>query len=208
VASDDAYFYRTSEGSGLPHDPVTAIVGPRPIGWISSISRDGVNNLAPYSFFNVFNYWPPLVGFASVGWKDTVANIEANGEFVWNLATRPLAEAMNATSALFTAEADEFDRSGLTPVPARAVKPARVLESPVNFECKLTQMIQLQGDDGAAVRTWLTLGQVIAVHIDNDMLVDGVYDTARAQPILRAGKLGDYVEVRRDAMFEMTRPSW
>jgi flavin reductase (DIM6/NTAB) family NADH-FMN oxidoreductase RutF len=206
VARKDAYYYRPAEGIGLPHDPLIAIVGPRPIGWISSLSSAGVRNLAPYSFFNVFNYHPPLIGFASVGWKDTVANVEATGEFTWNLATRPLAEAMNQTSAPLPPEEDEFSCSGVTPVPGTVVQPARVLESPVNFECKLTQLIQLRGTNQEPVETWLTLGEVVAVHIDRELLVEGIYETAAAHPILRAGKLIDYAEVGPDAMFTMTRP--
>ena len=92
MANDDAHYYRTADGTGLPHDPFNAIVGPRPIGWISTRSEQGVHNLAPYSFFNGFNYRPPIVGFASIGWKDTVANINATENFVWNLATRELAD--------------------------------------------------------------------------------------------------------------------
>lgn len=206
MAGPDAHYYRTADGTGLPHDPLNAIVGPRPIGWISSLSPTGAANLAPYSFFNAFNYRPPIVGFASIGWKDTVANIEATGEFVWNLATRALSIAMNETSAPIAPEEDEFVRSGLTPVPSRLVAPPRVLESPVNFECRLTQQIQLQSTAEQLIETWLTLGEVVAVHIDSEMLVDGVYDTAAARPILRAGGPGGYAEVRPDTMFEMMRP--
>lgn len=206
MAGDDAYFYETAHGSGLPHDPFNAIVGPRPIGWISSHSPQGVRNLAPYSFFNALNYRPPLVGFASIGWKDSVANIEATGDFVWNLATRGLAVAMNETSAAVPAGEDEFVRAGLTPVPASLVKSDRVLESPVNFECRLTQLIQLTDVDGTAVSTWFVVGQVVAVHIDRACLVDGVYDTAGTAPILRAGGPGDYADVRPDNMFTMYRP--
>ncbi len=206
MARDDAHFYRTADGTGLPHDPFNAIVGPRPIGWISTHAVDGTHNLAPYSFFNGFNYRPPVIGFASIGWKDSVANIEATGDFVWNLATRKLAEPMNETSASIAAADDEFVRSGLTPVPAALVASPRVLESPVNFECQLTQLIQLTDVDGEAVSTWLVLGQVVAVHIDRDFLVDGVYDTAAATPILRAGGPGNYAEVSADAMFTMIRP--
>ena len=96
----DFHFYEPHAGHGLPHDPLNAIVAPRPIGWVSTVAADGTRNLAPYSFFNLFNYRPPIIGFASVGWKDSVTNIEATGEFVWNLATRPLAEAMNARSTM------------------------------------------------------------------------------------------------------------
>ena len=206
MAGHDAHHYRVADGTGLPHDPLNAIIGPRPIGWISSLSADGVPNLAPYSFFNAFNYHPPLIGFSSIGWKDTVDNIDATGEFVWNLATRPLAEAMNETSASIPSEQDEFVRSGLTPVPSTLIAPPRVLESPVNFECQLTQLIQLHNLDGEDVPAWLILGQVVAVHIDKHLLVDGVYDTAGAHPILRAGGPAAYAEVNPEAMFGMTRP--
>jgi len=206
MADDKAHYYEPAAGHRLAHDPFNAIVGPRPIGWISSLSAAGARNLAPYSFFNAFNYRPPLVGFSSVGWKDTVANIQETGEFVWNLATMALARSMNVTSAPAPPEMDEFDLSGLTPTPSRLVKPARVLESPVNFECRLSQLIQLTGADGAPVQSWLVLGEVVAVHIDPAQIRDGVYDTAAAHPILRAGRLGDYAEIRPDAMFEMPRP--
>jgi flavin reductase (DIM6/NTAB) family NADH-FMN oxidoreductase RutF len=206
MARDDAHFYRTADGTGLPHDPFNAIVGPRPIGWISTLSADGTRNLAPYSFFNGFNYRPPLIGFASIGWKDSVANIEATGNFVWNLATRQLADAMNETSASIPSAEDEFDRGGLTAVPAAVVAAPRVLESPVNFECQLTQLIRLTDIDGGELDTWLVLGQVMAVHIDRELLVDGIYDTSAPSPILRAGGPGDYAAVSPEAMFTMIRP--
>jgi flavin reductase (DIM6/NTAB) family NADH-FMN oxidoreductase RutF len=206
MAGDDAHFYRTAEGTGLPHDPFNAIVAPRPIGWISTVSAEGTPNLAPYSFFNGFNYTPPVVGFASIGWKDSVANVEATGNFVWNLATRDLAEAMNETSASVPASDNEFERGALTAVPAAVVGAPRVLESPVNFECVLTQLVRLTDADGGDIDTWLVLGQVVAVHIDRKFLVDGVYDTAAAAPIMRAGGPADYVAVFPDAMFKMTRP--
>ena len=206
MADQHAHYYEPSQGHGLKHDPFNAIVGPRPIGWISTVSRAGVRNLAPYSFFNAFNYTPPIVGFASMGWKDSVANIAETGEFVWNLATRGLATSMNATSASVAGDVDEFVLSGLTPTPSRLVAPARVLESPVNFECRRTQMIQLEGQDGTKVDSWLMLGEVVAVHIDPTLVTTGIYDTAAARPILRAGRMGDYAEIRPDAMFEMARP--
>ena len=206
MADETAYYYQPASGHGLAHDPFNAIIGPRPIGWISSIRADGGRNLAPYSFFNAFNYRPPIIGFATIGWKDTVANVEATGEFVWNLATKALAERMNATSAHAPPDVDEFALSGLTPAPSRLVAPARVLESPVNFECRLSQLVQLRSAAGALVKTWLVLGEVVAVHIDRALLKDGVYDTTAAAPILRAGKMGDYAEIRPEAMFEMPRP--
>ncbi|MDF2824186.1 MAG: Asp/Glu/hydantoin racemase [Mycobacterium sp.] len=206
MAGNDAHYYRTADGTGLPHDPFNAIVGPRPIGWMSTQNADGVRNLAPYSFFNGFNYHPPIVGFASVGWKDSIANIDATGEFVWNLATRELSVAMNETSATLPPGEDEFDRSGLTPVASTMISAPRVLESPVNFECRLTQLVQLHDIDGAAVETWLVLGQVVAVHIDREFLVDGVYDTAGPRPILRSGGPADYSEISPDSVFRMKRP--
>jgi flavin reductase (DIM6/NTAB) family NADH-FMN oxidoreductase RutF len=206
MARHDAHHYRVEDGTGLPHDPLNAIVGPRPIGWISSISADGVPNLAPYSFFNAFNYRPAIIGFSSIGWKDTVANVDATGEFVWNLATAGLAGKMNETSASLPSDGDEFAAGGLTAVPSSTIAPPRVLESPVNFECRLSQLIQLRDVDGETVPTWLVLGQVVAVHIDRHLLVDGVYDTAKARPILRAGGPTAYAEITPEAMFDMTRP--
>ena len=200
------HFYEPTAGHGLRHDPFNSIVGPRPIGWIASRDSSGVLNLAPYSFFNAFNYTPPIVGFASIGYKDTVRNIQQTREFVWNLATRPLAEAMNQTSAMVSPDVDEFALAGLTPVPSRLIGVPRVGESPVSFECRLTQQIQLQTINGDAVQTWLTLGQVVGVHIANSLLKEGVYDTAAAQPILRGGGPADYCAIEPDGLFRMTRP--
>jgi flavin reductase (DIM6/NTAB) family NADH-FMN oxidoreductase RutF len=206
MTDDSAHTYEPKAGHGLKHDPFNAVVGPRPIGWISTVSATGTHNLAPYSFFNAFNYTPPIIGFSSIGWKDTVANIEATGVFGWNLATRALAHNMNATCAMAPPEVDEFDLGGLTAVPSKLIAAPRVLESPVNFECRLTQLIQLQGADGALAESWLVLGEVVAVHIDRALIVNGVYDTAAARPILRAGRMGDYAEITPEAMFEMQRP--
>ena len=208
MADPTAYIYEPKNGHGLRHDPFNAIVGPRPIGWISTVDAGGVANLAPYSFFNAFNYRPPLIGFATIGWKDTVANVEATGEFCWSLATKALAEPMNLTCAPAPADVDEFDVSGLTRAPSRLVAPPRVLESPVNFECRLSQLVRLRAADGTELDTWLILGEVVAVHIDRAYIRDGVYDTATARPILRAGRMGDYAEITPAALFEMPRPDW
>ena len=199
-------FYEPRLGHGLPHDPFNAIVGPRPIGWISSHDAQGRLNLAPYSFFNAFNYTPPIVGFASIGAKDTLRNVRATGEFAWNLATRPLAEAMNASCATVAPEANEFELAGLTPVASTLIGVPRVAESPVSFECRVTQIIQLKGADGGQVDTWLTLGEVVGIHIDPALLKEGVYDTAAAQPILRAGGPADYFSIGPDQLFRMRRP--
>lgn len=200
------HFYEPRDGHRLPHDPFNAIVGPRPIGWISSVSSAGVQNLAPYSFFNAFNYVPPIVGFASIGAKDTLRNVQETGEFVWNLATRPLAEAMNASCAAVGPEVDEFALAGLTPTRSRLVAPPRVAESPVGFECKVTQIIQLQRTSGETVPTWLVLGEVVGVHIAEASLKDGIYDTASAGHILRAGGPADYFSVGPEQLFKMSRP--
>jgi flavin reductase (DIM6/NTAB) family NADH-FMN oxidoreductase RutF len=198
------HFYEPRLGHGLPHDPFNAIVGPRPIGWIASRDGAGVLNLAPYSFFNAFNYTPPLIGFSSTSRKDTLANIEATGEFVWNLATRELAEAMNASSAMVAPEVDEFALAGLATAPSRVVSVPRVAASPVAFECRVSLIIRLLGADGSPTEAWLTLGEVVGVHIAEHLLVDGVYDTAAARPILRGGGPADYFELGEK--FKMRRP--
>lgn len=200
------HFYEPRLGHGLPHDPFNAIVGPRPIGWISSCAADGTANLAPYSFFNAFNYTPPIIGFASLEEKDTLRNVRATGEFVWNLATRPLAEAMNASSASVPPEVDEFALAALDSLPSRLVDAPRVALSPVNFECRVSQIVQLQSALGEAVNTWLVLGEVVAVHIDAALLPGGVYDTAAAQPILRGGGPADYFWIGKEQLFRMKRP--
>ncbi len=204
--SNANHFYEPRHGHGLPHDPFNAIVGPRPIGWISSRNAEGALNLAPYSFFNAFNYTPPIVGFASIGYKDTVRNVEQTGEFAWNLATRPLAEAMNQTCAPVPPEVSEFGLAGLTPVDSRVIEVPRVAESPVSFECRVTQIVQLQGAGGDKVPTWLVLGEVVAVHIAQALLKDGVYDTAAAGHILRGGGPGDYFSIGPEQLFQMRRP--
>ena len=205
--SDPIHFYEPRNGHGLPHDPFNAIVGPRPIGWISSRGSAGVLNLAPYSFFNAFNYTPPIVGFASIGYKDTVRNVEETGEFCWNLATRALAERMNATCAAVPSDVDEFALAGLTPAASRLVGAPRVAETPVAFECRLTQLLQLRGADGHDVPSWLVLGEVVGVHIARAHLKDGVYDTARAGHVLRGGGPADYFTVGPEQLFRMFRPA-
>lgn len=202
----DLHSYEPRRGHGLPHDPFNAIVGPRPIGWMATRSAEGGLNLAPYSFFNAFNYTPPIVGFSSTSEKDSLRNARATGEFVWNLVTRPLAEAMNASSAMVAPEVNEFQLAGLTPVASTLVNVPRVGESPVAFECRVTQIIQLQGADGQPTPAWLTLGEVVAVHIARELLVDGLYDTAAAHPVLRGGGPADYFEISAEARFRMRRP--
>lgn len=154
------HFYRPSQGHRLAHDPFNAIVAPRPIGWIGTLTADGRRNLAPYSFFNALNYTPPLVGFSSTLRKHTVANIEATGEFTWNLVTRTLAAQMNATST--ADDVDEFDRAGLESVASVDIDAPRVAASPVSFECRLSQIINLCDASGQRTTAWLTIGEVVA----------------------------------------------
>ena len=205
-APKDLHFYEPKNGHGLAHDPFTAIIAPRPIGWISSRDAKGNINLAPYSFFNAFSYVPLIIGFSSTTWKDSVQNVQETGEFVWNLATKDLAHQMNATAAHVAHDVNEFGIAGLTAVPGKLVNVPRVAESPVAFECKLTEIIQLKGANGEKARAWLTLGEIVAVHIDKAMIRDGVYQTAWAKPIVRAGRSGDYFEIKPENMLEMVRP--
>ncbi len=198
--------YEPASGHRLPHDPLNAIVAPRPIGWVSTLSAEGVPNLAPYSFFNLFNYSPPLIGFSSMGWKDSVANIAATGEFVWNLVTRDLGEAMNATAANVAADVDEFALAGLETLPSTMVKPPRVAASRAQFECKVTQIVRLETKEGRELDQWLVLGEAVAIHIDPAMLDDGVYQTARGEPILRGGGPADYFAITEESLFKMRRP--
>jgi flavin reductase (DIM6/NTAB) family NADH-FMN oxidoreductase RutF len=198
------YFYEPARGHGLPHDPFKAIVAPRPIGWISTCDRNGQVNLAPYSFFNAFSGKPPIVGFCSEGRKDSVRNAEATGEFVANFVSHALAEAMNKTSAVVSAEVDEFALARLAKAPCRIVAAPRVADAPAALECRLLQIIQLHDLDGQALESYLALGQVVGVHIRRAFLNDGRFDTAAAQPIARAGYRGDYFAMGE--LFEMLRP--
>jgi flavin reductase (DIM6/NTAB) family NADH-FMN oxidoreductase RutF len=200
------HFYEPAAGHGLAHDPFNAIVGPRPIGWVSTRGADGGVNLAPYSFFNAFNYIPPIIGFASTGPKNSLRNVQETGEFVWNLATRRLAEQMNATSASVPYGVDEFELAGLEKAPSRLVAPPRVAASPVHFECKLADIVQLKSAAGVPVSTWLVLGEVVGVHIDHALLKDGVFDTFGAEIILRAGGATAYAAIGPEARFDMVRP--
>lgn len=200
------HFYEPATGHGLAHDPFNAIVGPRPIGWVSTRGADGGVNLAPYSFFNAFNYIPPIIGFASTGPKNSLRNVQETGEFVWNLATRKLAEQMNTTSASVPYGVDEFELAGLEKAPSRLVAPPRVAASPVHFECKLADIVQLKSAAGVPVSTWLVLGEVVGVHIDHALLKDGVFDTFGAEIILRAGGATAYATIGPEARFDMVRP--
>lgn len=202
----DWHSYDPAQGHSLRHDPLNAIVAPRPIGWISTVSNNGVRNLAPYSFFNLFNYKPPIIGFCSLGEKDSLANVRETGEFVWNLATRELAEAMNTSSAMVPIQVDEFELAHLEALPSDKVRPSRVAASPVQFECVVTQIIQLEAQDGMRLPAWLVLGEAVAIHIDQQLIKEGVYQTAKAHSILRGGGPADYFEIGEEQLFTLERP--
>jgi flavin reductase (DIM6/NTAB) family NADH-FMN oxidoreductase RutF len=188
----------------LPHDPFKAIVAPRPIGWITSISLKGEVNLAPYSYFNGINSRPALVMFASEGRKDSVSFIEQTGEFVCNLATWDLREAMNITSAPLPRGVNEMSHAGLEAAPSRLVKPPRVAASPCALECKLIKVVAMETADGKPVDCHVVFGQVVGVHIDDRFIVDGLLDTAAMKPIARCG-YDEYAVV--ESVFSMQRPT-
>ena len=206
MTETDTHYYDPTIGHGLPHDPFKALVGPRPIGWISSCDEQGRVNLAPYSFFNAFCAAPPIVGFASTGWKDSIRNIDKTGEFVVNLATRKLANAMNLSSVPVPSDVDEFAVAGLKAAPCESVRPPRVEASPAALECRCVQILPLVGLDGAVIDSWLVLGQVVGVHIRKEYLRDGLFDVSAAGVILRAGYVADYAQIIPESVFRMPRP--
>ncbi|MEP1384999.1 MAG: flavin reductase family protein [Paraglaciecola sp.] len=204
--ADSPHFYEPKDGHQLPHDPFNAIIAPRPIGWISTKSKTGAVNLAPYSFFNAFNYSPPIVGFSSLGYKDSVKNAVETGEFCWNLVTKSLAEAMNQTSVAVAPDVDEFELAQLTKGQCKIIDVPNVARSPVVMECKTSQIIQLKSAKGENSQTWLVLGEVVGVHIAQKALKDGIYDTAAMEPVMRAGSAADYFTVSEEQKFELFRP--
>jgi flavin reductase (DIM6/NTAB) family NADH-FMN oxidoreductase RutF len=204
--SKKRHFYQPEDGHRLAHDPFNAIVAPRPIGWISSKNPDGRINLAPYSFFNAFNYQPPIIGFSSIGFKDSVRNAQESGEFCWNLVSRSHAEAMNQTSAAVAPDIDEFELAGLSKRDSTIVSAPHVADCPVVMECKTTQIIQLQSLQGEKCETWLVLGEVVGVHILESLIKDGVYQTAKAEPVMRGGGPADYFSISEANRFQMFRP--
>jgi flavin reductase (DIM6/NTAB) family NADH-FMN oxidoreductase RutF len=208
TADAETMFYETKDSHGLLHNPFKSLVVPRPIGWISSRDRDGRVNLAPFSFFNAVAENPPVVMFSAGGrhleggHKDTPLNVEATGEFVFNLATWELRDKMNLTSATAPRDWDEFKLAGLTPVPARLVDLPMVKESPVHFECRYLQTVELPSADEAYPNK-VIFGRVIAIHIDDRVIVDGKVNLAAIKPIARLGYM-DYTVV--ETIFTMPRP--
>src|SRR6185369_933829 len=169
-------FYEPSKGHGLPHDPSKAIVAPRPIGWISTIDKQGKINLAPYSFFNAFSTKPFIVWFSSEGEKDSATFAEETGEFVANLVSRDLAQKMNRTAVDAPRGVSEFGYADLAMAPSRLVAPPRVAEAPAALECRVTEIIRPRGLDGTQTSAVVVAGEVIGVHIDDAYLKDGMFD--------------------------------
>lgn len=197
-------FYEPAKRNhGLPHDPFKAIVAPRPIGWISSVGKDGNVNLAPYSFFNGVATFPPMVMFSSEGFKDSVANISETMEFVCNLATWDLRDAMNRTSESVARDVNEFELAGLTTARSNLVKPPRVAESPCALECKATDIVRMKGPDGSPRANYVVFGEVVGIHIDERYIRNGMLDASAMKPIARLG-YRDYAVVTE--LFQMTRP--
>lgn len=203
-------FYRPADGHGLPHDPFKALVVPRPIGWISSRSADGRDNLAPYSFFNGCGDAPPLVMFAQTGrktretlQKDSVANITETGEFACNIVPRALQDAMNLSSGSYDAGVDEFEVAGLTKVPCEQISAPRVAEAPAVLECKLVRIVDDLPSWKDHARNIMLIGEVVGVHIDESILEDGMVDVLRYNPLARMGYM-DYTAVTEK--FALKRP--
>ncbi len=202
-------YYETDKNDhGLRYNPLKACVVPRPIGWLTTIDPAGVVNLAPFSFFNVLSYDPPFVVFsagvheADGSKKDTVANVEATGEFVYNMATWAQKEQMNQTAFIVDRSVDEMAAAGLESLPSRLVRPPRVKGSPVQFECRLHQIVTLPGRKPASDHH-VVIGRVLAVHIDDEALTaDGRIDVLKIRPIARLG-YKDYTSV--ESVFQMEK---
>jgi flavin reductase (DIM6/NTAB) family NADH-FMN oxidoreductase RutF len=188
----------------FPHDPFKAMIIPRPIGWISTMNAAGETNLAPYSFFNAFSGVPPIVGFCSEGEKDSQSFAVESGEFVWNMATYPLREQMNATSAPLPRGQSEFMHARLEMAPSRLVRPPRVAQSPAALECRVTQALRLLDVDGRETTRTLVIGQVIGIHVDPRFVRDGRLDALAMQPIARCG-YDEYTVI--DRVFSISRPA-
>ncbi|MDI6026201.1 flavin reductase family protein [Corticibacterium sp. UT-5YL-CI-8] len=199
-------FYRIEDGHGLPHDPLKAIVSPRPIGWISTRGKDGTVNLAPYSFFNMISGKPPLIFFSSERVKHSAELARESGEFVANLVGRDLGIQMNASAIDAPRDINEFDYSGLAMADCEVVSAPRVAEAPASLECKVTEIFHPKDINGHPVRSLVIVGQVVGVHIaENYLTPEGFFDTVKAGNMSRLGYM-DFSTV--DKVFAMRRPKW
>lgn len=196
-------FYEPSQGHGLPFNPFKAIIAPRPIGWVSTIDAQGRPNLAPYSFFNAVSGAPEMIMFTSEGLKDSVRNAKDTGEFVYNLVSASLMQAMNATSAALEPGHNEFEFAKLGAAPSKIVMPPRVADSPAALECKVVSVTELADMHGKLIDRYMVIGQVVGVHIADEYLVNGRFDMVKAQTMARCG-YQDYAQVT--ALTQLLRP--
>ena len=191
-------FYKPQDGHGLPHNPFSAIITPRPIGWISTRSANGIDNLAPYSFFNGIAYTPPQVMFASTDWKDSVGNIKETGVFCVNIVEYAARDVMNVTTEHFPPDVDEFERSGAVRAACETIPCPRVGDAPASLECRASDVVTLKGHDN-----YLILGEVSGIHLRDDCLRDGRFDVTTFRPLARLG-YRDYLAVTE--IFALARP--
>ena len=198
------YEPQARDKSLFPHDPFKALVVPRPIGWIATVSAQGEVNLAPYSYFNAFSSNPPIVGFSSEGDKDSSTFAMETREFVWSMATWELRDEMNASAASLPRGQSEFTHARLETAPSRLVKPPRVAASPASFECRVTELVKLKDLDGSDSGRRLVLGRVVGIHVDERFVRGGRVDSAAMRPIARGG-YDEYSVVER--VFSMPRPA-
>lgn len=197
--------------ASLKHDPFKALVVPRPIGWVGTVDAQGRPNLAPYSFFNAVSDRPPMLMFSSGGTKDTLANILATGEFTCSLAGEAQRDAMNLSSAPVNHGINEFALAGLAEAPSIAVRPPWVGGAPAAFECRLWRTIDLPAPPGRPgkpppVGYTMVIGEVVAVHIDDALIHDGIVDTGRMRALARLGYM-DYAVLGPETLFTLNRPT-
>ncbi len=197
-------FYDVAHGHGLPHDPVKALIAPRPIGWICAMSTAGAVNLSPYSFFNQVSDRPHMVMFSSVGRKDAISFIEETGEFTCSIVSWEQRDAMNRTSAPLPRGQSEFEYAGLEQEPSTLIRPPRVRGAPAALECRLVNTVELTPLDGGEAAYIMAIGQVVGVYIDDRVIQDGYVDTTRLQIISRAGYHDYFVA---DHKITLTRPT-
>ena len=200
-------FYDAVENKhGLKYDPFKALIVPRPIGWITSLSEDGVCNLAPYSFFNAVSDRPHYVMFSSKHRKDSIRNIEATGEFTWSMSTWETRLGMNTTSAPVAPEVDEYEVSGLETEASQLVKPPRVKAAPAAFECRYWKTVELPDvEPGSDQGHFIVIGQVVGIYINDDYVKEGMVDSGAMLPLARLGYM-DYGVLRPDAVLTINRP--
>jgi flavin reductase (DIM6/NTAB) family NADH-FMN oxidoreductase RutF len=200
----DRYFFEPALGHGLLHNPISSIVGPRPIGWISTLSVDGVLNLAPYSFFGIFSYSPPIVAFSSNRLKDSLTHAVERGEFVVNVVSEELAAAMNLTST--ESAVDEFELAGLASAASERMATPRVARTPVALECRVLTHFRLHDVNNSPIDNWVVLGQVVGVSIDRSLIVDGAFGWGQQETVVRGGGPADYYAIGPKNLFQMKRP--